>query len=288
MTKSSQAKQPPEQKGWSSHIAELAKTIVYAAVIALVPRIVLAQPFTIPSASMEPTLQQGDYILVSKFSYGWSRYSVPLSPPFGDGRLLGRPPKRGDVVIFRLPRNDRVDYVKRVIGLPGDTIQVRGGTVLINGEQASQQLTKFKDVTCPQGFGERTETPIYSERLPNGRSHPLAACFHGAGGANNTAVYTVPRNCYFVMGDNRDNSVDSRFEPADGPTTAEAQTSCPFDPRLVEALGSDEPGVGFVPFDNLVGRADLILFSWTPGASIFKPWTWNKDAALGRWFHLIT
>ena len=271
-----------------AELASICKTLALAGAVALLPKIVLAQPFTIPSASMEPTLQQGDYILVSKFSYGWSRFSLPFGLPLGKGRLLGRAPRRGDVVVFKLPRDDRQDYVKRVVGLPGDRLQVKDGVLFINAAPAPLRARGEAPTTCPNGLPFRVEAVRYEERLPGGRLHPVAACFAGAGGANDTAEYTVPAGCFFMMGDNRDNSVDSRFPPYGGPDSRQALAACPFDPHLAAVLTDPENGVGFVPFDNLVGRADLILFSWSPAASMFKPWTWVIGAQPSRWFHRIT
>ena len=274
--------------GLFAELTSLCKTILFAGLVALLPKIVLAQPFTIPSASMEPTLQQGDYIVVSKFSYGWSRFSVPFGPPLGHGRLFGRAPRRGDVVVFKLPRNVREDYVKRVLGLPGDRLQVRSGVLFINNEPAPLRVTGEAPTTCPNGLPFRVDALRLQERLPGGRVHPIAACLAGMGGANDTAVYTVPADCFFMMGDNRDNSVDSRFPPYGGPNSRSAMAACPFDPHLAAALSDPENGVGYVPFDNLVGRADLILFSWSAGASLFKPWTWVTDVQPSRWFRQIT
>ena len=276
---------------WPEPIREavsILKTIIYALLIALLPRVVLAQPFTIPSASMEPTLQEGDYIVVSKFAYGWSRYSLPFNPPVGSGRFMGRSPHRGDVVVFNLPRDQRTVYIKRLIGLPGDSLQVRHGTLFVNGVMASQSALGSAPTTCPQSFGEKIDAARYQETLPGGRIHQIAACFRGQGGANDTAVYRVPADCYFMMGDNRDNSVDSRFPPFNGPNSKAALTACPFDPKLAVALGDEEDGVGFVPFENLVGKADFVLLSWSHGASLLKPWTWVLNAQPSRWLHSIT
>ena len=278
----------PKRSAALEELSALVKTVLFAGAVALLPKIVLAQPFTIPSASMEPTLQQGDYIVVSKFSYGWSRFSVPFGPPLGAGRLFGRAPRRGDVVVFKLPRDVREDYVKRVVGLPGDRLQVRGGTLFINGAPAPLSARSDGPTTCPNGLPFRVDAVRYQERLPGGRVHTIAACLAGVGGANDTGVYTVPAGCFFMMGDNRDNSVDSRFPPYAGPQSRAALAACPFDPKLAAALPDPEDGVGYVPFDNLVGRADLILASWSPKASLIKPWTWISEALPSRWLRRIT
>jgi signal peptidase I len=246
------------RKGSSSETVEIVKTVAYALLIALVIRVVLFQPFTIPSASMEPTLFQGDYIIVSKFAYGFSRHSLPLSPGLFKGRILGRQPQRGDVVVFKLPRNGRTDYIKRLIGLPGDRVQVKGGVVWLNGRALPRQALSPTTEMTPFGFPRAVQR--YRESLPNGRAYVTYA-YGSDGEVDNTGVYVVPAGHYFMMGDNRDNSEDSRF-PA-------------------------ETGVGYVPFENLVGKADIILLSWNDQASIFKPWTWFTDAQPGRFFHLL-
>ena len=162
------AKTPP---GGAAHeLVELVKTIVYALLIAFVLRVVLFQPFTIPSESMEPNLLKGDYIIVSKFAYGWSRHSIPFSPPIGHGRLLGRQPKRGDIIVFKLPRDDgKTDYVKRLIGLPGDHVQVIHGAVVLNGKPLQRQaLAPGVDQTP---FGASFPVARFRETLPSGKSY---------------------------------------------------------------------------------------------------------------------
>lgn len=259
MSDNVQAAQTPEKSGAVSEIVEIVKTVVYALLIALVLRVLLFQPFTIPSASMEPNLYQGDYIIVSKFSYGWSRHSIPFSPPLFEGRILGKPAERGDIVVFKLPRDGHTDYVKRVIGLPGDRIQMKDGLLHLNGQQVQRQFvgTRKEDT----GFGFVRDVANYRETLPGGRSF-LTSDFGADGELDNTDVFVVPEGSYFVMGDNRDNSSDSRVPPEAG-------------------------GVGFVPADHLVGKAQIILLSWKPGASILKPWTWVFDAQPSRFFRVL-
>ena len=277
-----------EGKSAASEGFDILKTIVYALLIALVLRIVLFQPFTIPSASMEPTLYKGDYIIVSKFTYGWSRNSIPFSPPLPPGRFMGRTPTRGDVVVFKLPRDGHIDYIKRLVGLPGDRMQVRDGVLYINDQAARRTAEGVIPTHCPGSEdAPAVGAPLSMEVLPHGRTHPVVACFNGQGGANDTAVYVVPPNCYFMMGDNRDNSVDSRYPPYPGPASDFAMQSCPWNPAVESALQNIDAGVGFVPAQNLVGKADLILFAWGPNVSLFKPWTWFTDVRLNRWFHLI-
>jgi signal peptidase I len=266
--------------GPAQEIIELGKTVVYALLIAFVLRVVLFQPFTIPSASMEPTLLVGDYIIVSKFAYGWGRHSIPLNPPLGQSRLLYQQPKRGDIIVFKLPRDGRTDYIKRLVGLPGDRIQVTHGVLHING-QAVQREKLGPGVADQDG----AFTPVvtrYKETLPGGKTF-VTNSFSPDGAADNTAVYTVPKGCFFMMGDNRDDSLDSRFDPGE---IAPGEASCPWNSDVDSRIPPDL-GVGFVPADDLVGRADIILFSWKPGASLFKPWTWISDARWNRFFHLL-
>ena len=238
---------------------EIVKTILGVLVIALLLRTLLFQPFTIPSASMEPNLYEGDYIVVSKYDYGYSRHSFPISLPESwlSGRFLAREPRRGDVVVFKLPRDvsGRTDYIKRLIGLPGDRIQVRQGVVYINDQPVVRKLLGPR--TEDMGGGVIRPVQRYQETLPNGVSY-LVNSYGDDGEVDNTGVYVVPEGHYFMMGDNRDNSLDSRFP--------------------------EEVGVGFVPAEDLEGPAQAVLLSWKPGASLFKPWTW-VNLRPSRFFH---
>jgi signal peptidase I len=213
--------------GWAHGLIDSAKTFAIVVAIMLVPRTVLCQPFTIPSASMEPTLLVGDYILVSKFPYGISRHSAPFSPPLGKGRLFGHEPARGDVVVFKKP----------------------GGKAVAQRPVA----TRVED----SAYGYPIVVDEVAETLPNGRRY-LTHVRGPDTAAANTGVYTVPAGCFFVMGDNRDNSVDSRFDPGQAPANGAA---CAWNAELDRYL-PPETGMGFIPFDNLVGRAERILFSW--------------------------
>jgi signal peptidase I len=246
------------KSGAVQEFVEIAKTVGYALLIALVLRVLLFQPFTIPSASMVPTLLEGDYIIVSKFSYGYSRHSIPFSPPLFSGRILGGKPKRGDVVVFKLPRDGHTDYIKRLIGLPGDRVQVRGGVVYINGQAVPRTPLPTESEETDFGFARAAER--YRETLDNGRTY-VTGDYGPDGEVDNTDVYIVPEGNYFFMGDNRDNSLDSRF-----PTAV---------------------GVGMVPAENLVGKAQIILLSWNKDASLFKPWTWVTEARPSRFFKLL-
>jgi signal peptidase I len=223
---------------------EALRAVAGALLLALALRVIGYQPFTIPSASMGPTLVTGDYILVSKFPYGWSRASLPFNPPVGEGRLFGRDPRRGDIVVFRDFDEPAKTVIKRVIGLPGDRVQVRGGAVSINDRALARR---------PLGAaGDRDAGGLavleLEERTGNGRDYRTYDRGPRHEG-DDTGIVVVPAGHYFVLGDNRDNSLDSRFSHEVG-------------------------GVGLVPAETLVGRAEVVLFSWRPGASLYKPWTW--------------
>ena len=249
---------PPAKSGAVHETVEILKTIAYALLIALALRVLLFQPFTIPSASMEPNLYEGDYIIVSKYSYGYSRHSIPFSPPLFSGRIFFHEPQRGDIIVFKLPRDDKTDYIKRLIGLPGDQIQVKEGVVYINGKA----IPRAPEPQGTEDMGDGVIRPVdrYRETMPNGRKY-MTNGYGNDNDVDNTGVYVVPQGDYFFMGDNRDNSLDSRFP--------------------------EEVGVGFVPAENLEGRAQLILLSWKAGASLFKPWTWILDARPSRFFHVL-
>jgi signal peptidase I len=244
-------------------LVETIKTVVYAVLIAGVFRTLFFQPFWIPSESMKSTLLIGDFLFVNKMAYGYSRYSCPFALCPFEGRILERAPERGDVVVFRHP-SQGVDFIKRLIGLPGDQIQMREGVLYINGEVAPQTADGvFEEVNAPQGpLGNRPRCETvagegaictksqYVETLPGGRSHRILNIdINGSG--DNTEIITVPDGHYFFMGDNRDNSLDSRFSPASG-------------------------GVGIVPAEYLIGRADRIMFS-SAGRSMLFFWTWRSD-----------
>jgi signal peptidase I len=251
---------------------EIAKTLLFGLAVFLIPRTVFCQPFTIPSGSMEPTLQVGDYIAVSKYAYGWSRHSLPFDAPLPQGRLLGRQPRRGDIVVFKEPRDGRTDIIKRLVGLPGDRLQVRHGVLYLNDAAVPRQAITSREETV---FGEQVAVTRYKETLPNGRRYVVNSYGRDTP-AGNTGVYRVPAGCYFMMGDNRDDSLDSRFGPGE---TAAGQSRCGWDPELSRHV-PDMAGMGFVPFDDLVGRADLVLFSWKPGASLLAPWRalrWDRS-----------
>ncbi len=236
---------------------ETVKVILQALLIALVVRTVLFQPFNIPSGSLIPTLLIGDYLFVSKYSYGYSRHSIPFSPPIFSGRLWGSEPVRGDIAVFKLPKDNSTDYIKRVIGLPGERIQVRDGVLHING--AAVKRERIPDYRTEDPFGRPIAVPQYRETLPNGVSYTTIERDGDRGYWDNTQVYTVPPGHYFMMGDNRDNSTDSR----------------------------DEASVGAVPFENLVGRAEIIFFSIDEDASAWQVWQWPWTVRWSRLFDPI-
>ncbi len=241
------------EKKKQSGFGETLKVIVQALLLALVIRSLLFQPFSIPSGSMKPTLLVGDYLFVSKFAYGYSRYSFPFSPPLFSGRIWSGTPERGDIAVFRFPPNPRIDYIKRVIGLPGDRIQMIRGVLHINGEPVKRERTGTYD---PGDSGdEAAQAAIYTETLPNGVSYETLDITPNSM-SDNTREFLVPEGHYFMMGDNRDNSADSRAN------------------------------VGFVPLENFVGRAEMIFFSIGGGSSPLEIWKWPTEIRPGRLFEL--
>lgn len=235
----------------SGGLGEAIRTIVYAVLIAFVVRTFAYEPFNIPSGSMIPTLLIGDYLFVSKFSYGYSRYSLPGSLPVIDDRILSDVPERGDVAVFKLPTDNKTDYIKRLVGLPGDEIQVTGGILHINGKPVRREKVAEREVP---GFGGRTtKVTEYIETLPNGRRH-LIWEDSDQRPLDNTAVFRVPQGHYFAMGDNRDHSQDSRVLSQ----------------------------VGYVPFENLIGRAEFLFFSTDGSARLWEIWKWPGAIRFGR------
>ena len=240
----------------SAKLWDTVKTVAYAVLIALAIRTVAYEPFNIPSGSMKPTLLVGDYLFVSKFSYGYSRHSLPLSLPLIPGRILMSEPERGDIAVFKLPTDNKTDYIKRIIGLPGDRIQVSEGRLHVNGKQVVRR--RVADFIEIDEYGRIHRTAQFDETLPNGRTHRILE-HTDQGQLDNTPVYVVPEGHYFAMGDNRDNSLDSRV------------------------LG----GVGFVPAENLVGRAEILFFSIDGSASVWEFWRWPATIRFKRFFDLV-
>jgi signal peptidase I len=237
-----------------SGFAETVRVIIHALIIALVIRTFLFQPFNIPSGSMKATLLVGDYLFVSKYSYGYSHYSLPFSPPLFHGRIFGSEPNRGDIVVFRLPREDSTDYIKRVIGLPGDHIQMREGLLYINGQPVKRE--RIEDYLETEEGERTTRVKRWRETLPNGVSYTTLDLVDN-GFYDNTQEYVVPPGNFFMMGDNRDNSTDSRVLSQ----------------------------VGYVPFENIVGRAQIIFFSIGEGERAWQLWRWPWSV---RWSRLFT
>src|SRR4051794_34400356 len=238
-----------QNKASEGGVLEIVKIIVHAVIIALVVRTLLFQPFNIPSGSLIPTLEVGDYVFVSKYSYGYSKYSIPLSPPLFSGRIWSAPPQRGDIAVFKVPKDNSTDYIKRVIGLPGDRIQVTDGILRINGEAVKREPAGTRVVI--DGFGVQREAPVYWETLPNGVRHQVLEENGDRGNLDNTEEFVVRADHYFMMGDNRDNSEDSRVW-------------------------------GDVPFENFVGKAQLIFFSVKDGDSALAFWKWPWSVRVGR------
>jgi signal peptidase I len=228
----------------SGGLGETISVIIQALLLALVIRTFLFQPFSIPSGSMRPTLLEGDYLFVTKWAYGYSRHSLPFSPPLFSGRIWASEPQRGDVVVFKFPPNPSLDYIKRVIGLPGDRIQMRDGQLFINGVGVPR--VKVGEINNPDITEVDRPVDVYRETLPDGVSYDTLDLTPNSIG-DNTREFMVPPGHYFMMGDNRDNSTDSRFS------------------------------VGFVPAENLVGRANVIFFSIADGASPLEIWKWPSE-----------
>ena len=235
---------------------ENTKTLFYALVIAIAIRSLLIQPFYIPSSSMEPNLLVGDRIFVTKYSYGYSKHSFPFSPPIFKGRIMHKNPKRGDIVVFKTPADNRTDYIKRLIGLPGDKVQFISSNLYINSSEVMKSRLSTNDIIfCGK---KKIDVFTFEELLPNGKK--FITVYSKEYTFQNSDPFIIPKNHYFFLGDNRDCSKDSRF------------------------LSS----VGFVHKDNLVGKAQFIFFSTNiREGSVFEIWNWKKILRTERFFKKI-
>ncbi len=234
----------------SGGAGETIRTLLYAVGIALVIRTLAFEPFSVPSESMLPTLLVGDYFFISKWPYGYSRYSLPFGPPVMSGRIFGQEPERGDVIVFQRGGTDPADYVKRLVGLPGDRIQVRDGALWVNDDQVRRDAVEPTTLTPDQRQVSRGTT-VFRETMSNGTTY--LTLDRGDLVQDHTAVYIVPAGRYMMMGDNRDNSHDSRF-----------------------------PDFGMIPFEGLEGRAGVIFFSVDGSAHLWEIWKWPTSIRLGR------
>lgn len=243
-----------EEKKKDESWGETFKTVIYAIVIAGLIRTFLFEPFKIPSGSMYPTLEIGDFLFVSKYTYGYSRHSFPFSKPVFEGRIWSDLPERGDVVVFKYPGDNTTDFIKRIIGLPGDTVQMKGGRLYINGEMVKREpvgkYTIDEYTILPTTYTE------YVETLPNGKQHRILELSDDKT-VDDTMAFEVPAGHYFMMGDNRDNSNDSRKD------------------------------VGFVPYENIEGKARFLFYSHDDTVVWYNPISWIMAIRWGRLFDII-
>jgi signal peptidase I len=262
--------------GAFSEFWEIVKTLLWAAVIAIVIRTFAYEPFNIPSGSMIPTLLEGDYLFVSKMAYGYSKYSFPGGLVPVEGRIWEGAPTRGEVAVFRPTREPETDFIKRVIGLPGDRIQVREGRLYINDVMVERQrIEDYVDADNPAAQGEEQ----YLETLPGGVTHRIIEAAGDQGDYDNTPVFVVPADHYFMMGDNRDGSNDSR---AYNSVDQKCSTGT-IDDSNKDCLGT----VGFVPKENLIGPAKILFWSYGDSFAWYNPITWVTALRFDRLLNVI-
>ena len=236
------------KKSGGRELLETLKTILFAIIIALIVRTFAAEPFNIPSGSMIPTLLVGDYLFVSKYTYGYSRHSLPFSAPIIPGRVFYSEPKLGDVVVFKTPVDNRTDFIKRIVGLPGDKVQLKNGVLFINDKAVKRR--RLPDSAIRDAVGNLKTVARYEVILPNGARHQIQESEGDSGWLDNTPKFSVPPDHFFTLGDNRDNSSDSRV-------------------------------YGFVPMKNLVGKAEVLFFS-IKDSSAWKIWNWYSSVRVER------
>ncbi|MFN4097167.1 MAG: signal peptidase I [Sphingomonas sp.] len=257
-----------------SELRDTISFLVKLIILVFIVRSFVFAPFSIPSGSMLPRLLVGDYLFITKWNYGYSKHSLPWSLPLIPGRVFAKDPARGDVVVFKAPPDAKTDWIKRVIGVPGDTVQMRDGQLILNGKLIPKQrvadfvlpMTPNADCDAPTIEMAADGTPVcriprYRETLPGGKSYDVLDA--GQTDGDNTEMFTVPAGHVFLMGDNRDNSSDSRFEPL-----------------MID--GENKRGIRFVPMENIQGKAVVNFWSTDGSASWVLPWTWFSAARFER------
>ncbi|MDK2768213.1 MAG: signal peptidase I [Sphingomonas sp.] len=266
---------PAETLKPRSELRDTISFLVKLVILVFIVRSFVFAPFSIPSGSMLPRLLVGDYLFITKWNYGYSKHSLPWSLPLIPGRIFAKDPARGDVVVFKAPPDAKTDWIKRVIGVPGDTVQMRGGQLILNGQAIPKQrvadfvLPMTPNAECDADTLETAadgtavcRIPRYRETLPGGKSYDVLDS--GPTTGDDTQVFTVPAGHVFLMGDNRDNSADSRFEP------------------VMDSTGTNRGGIRFVPMENIQGKAVVNFWSTDGSAQWVLPWTWFSAARFER------